>query len=335
MRFRLNARWFVWVLLALCLAALPIGLINRKLVSDDSYGQVLDPDLTTSFTDRIQVIHLSGMLMDKRENAIFGNSESAPAVLRFLRQASEDMHVKGILLRINSPGGTVSTSQEIANQLINLRNKKKIVVVSMADVAASGGYYIACAADKVVAEPGTITGSIGVIFNTINLKGLGDKLGIEPEVIKSGQFKDLGSPFRKFTAEDKAILQTLILDSYDQFVEAVAKGRNMPLAVVKKLADGRIYSGRQALVLGLIDHLGGYNEAMDILQGLCQKQFLRKTRLPVEEVFRESIFSGLMDLSRKSFRFAFNLQGETPLVEKFMPEFISADFYHMPLWIMQ
>src|SRR5262249_35356438 len=162
------------------------------------------------FTDRIQVIRLSGLIMDKHDSSLFGESDSASYVEKSLRKAISDAHVKGVLLRINSPGGTVPTSQEINDELVTLRGKNKPVVVSMADVAASGGYYIACGADKIVAQPGTLTGSIGVIFNSVNVKVLAEKLGVQPQVVKSGLFKDIGSPFRSFTPEEKEILKGII-----------------------------------------------------------------------------------------------------------------------------
>jgi protease-4 len=326
-----KSNWFVWVLLILCILAIPVGLLSRNAGENLASDEELDSgDLTTRFTDRIQVIRLYGIIVDKREK-LFGEDENAPFVVKALRKAALDDHVKGVLLRINSPGGTVPTSQEINDELKALKGKNKVVVASMADVAASGGYYIASAADKIVAEPGTITGSIGVIFNSINVKGLADKLGVQPQIVKSGQFKDMGSPFRAFTQEDKAILQGLIMDSYDQFVQAVADGRKLKVEAVKKIADGRIYSGRQALKLGLVDQLGGYETAMDLLQSLCQERYQRKTKFPVEEVSGGGLFSRLAGLN-KGFKFAFDNGSVTG---ELIPEFMNARYYHMPLWIMQ
>jgi protease-4 len=336
MSLRFNPRWLVWFILVLCIVAIPVALIGRKSYDDLSNDNDLDStDLAVRFTDRIQVIRLSGMIMDKQDSSLFGAGEGASSsALKFLRKAAADGHVKAVLLRVNSPGGTVSASQELTDEVMALRSKNKPVVVSMADIAASGGYYIATAGDKIVAEPGTITGSIGVIFNAMNLKALGDKIGVQSEVVKSGQFKDIGSPFRPFTAEDRAILQGLITDSYDQFVQAVAKGRNMPVEAVKKLADGRIYSGRQALKLGLIDQLGGYDTALDVLQAMCQERYKMKTKLPVEEVSGGGILAGLSAL-RKTFKFSVNSFDETGAADKLIPPFLNEQFYHMPLWIMQ
>jgi protease-4 len=332
---RLNPSWFVWILLALCVAAIPIGFIGRNLAGTQGNEQEASEsrDALAPFSDRVQVIRLSGMIADKHESSLFKDEQSAPEVIKFLRKAVDDNHVKGVLLRINTPGGTVPTSQELADQIIALHDKGKPTIVSMSDVAASGGYYIACAADKIVAEPGTITGSIGVIFSTVNLKGLEDKIGLQPEVVKSGQFKDIASPFRPMTKEDRDILQGLILDSYDQFVQAVAKGRKMTVEAVKKIADGRIYSGRQALKIGLIDKLGGYDTSLELLQQLCKQRYESKTDFPVEDVSGRGVLSGLFDFSRRSFRFS--LMPDADLESKLLPEFMSSRYYHVPLWVMQ
>jgi protease IV len=332
MAVQFNPRWFVWLLVILCIVAIPIGFLGHKANENlSSDGELDSGDLTTPYTDRLQVIHLSGIIVDKHDSSLFGDNDTALSVIKALRKAVSDDHVKGILLRINSPGGTVPTSQEINDEVKAVRSKNKPVVVSMADVAASGGYYIACAADKIVAQPGTLTGSIGVIFNTMNLKGLADKFGVQPVVVKSGTFKDIGSPFRPMTPEDKAILQALIIDSYDQFVQAVASGRKMPIETVKKIADGRIYSGRQALKLGLVDQLGGYDTAMDLLQSICQERYQTKVKYPVEEVSGGGLLSSLTGL-KKGLKFSME---DWNMSSKFIPEFMSARYYHMPLWIMQ
>ena len=195
-----------------------------------------------------------------------------------MRKALTNNKVKGILLRVNSPGGTVPTSQELYEAVLKLKEKGKPVVVSMGDVAASGGYYVSCAADRVVANPGTLTGSIGVIINLMNFKGLADKIGVTPAVIKSGEFKDIASPYRPMTQAEHDILQALIMDSYDQFTTAVSKGRKLPIETVKKIADGRIYSGRQAQKLGLVDELGTYSDAIAALQKICKERYSLKEK---------------------------------------------------------
>ncbi|MBI2790189.1 MAG: signal peptide peptidase SppA [Elusimicrobia bacterium] len=176
---------------------------------------------------------------------------------RRIEQLAETKGVKAIVLDINSPGGSVGAVQEIYMRIQRVKKEKKIPFVALfGDVSASGGYYLGAACDKIVAHPGTLTGSIGVIFSVSNMEGLFAKVGYKQDPIKSGKHKDIGSPARPMTAEERAILQSLIDDAYGQFVQAVADGRKMTVEQVKPLADGRIYSGNQAKELGLVDVLG-------------------------------------------------------------------------------
>ena len=174
-------------------------------------------------------------------------------------------------------------------------------------------------------------------MSNINLKGLGDKLGLQPQVIKSGQFKDIGSPYRAMTPEDKAILQSLILDAYDQFTEAIAKGRNMPIEEVRKIADGRIYSGRQALKLNLVDKLGGYTTAVDLLQELCQKRYNNTKKLPVKEAGPHNYLATLLEaaMAGDNMPFARSMASSDPIgINNLIPEHMKAKYYHQPLWLM-
>lgn len=199
----------------------------------------------------IALIRVEGGIYDSRE------------VIRQIHKYRDSRSVKAILIRIDSPGGGVAASQEIHEEVVRTRTDYgKPVVASMGAVAASGGYYIAVAADRIVANPGTVTGSIGVIANFTNLEDLYKKIGVESRVIKSGKFKDSGSPFRDMTKEEERLLQSLVDDMYKQFVEAVTKGRNMSEEKVLSIADGRIFSGRQALELGLVDELGNLQDAI-------------------------------------------------------------------------
>jgi protease-4 len=192
------------------------------------------------------------------EGPIFDISEPLKQLKSYMNNSS----VKALLIRVNSPGGSVAPSQEMFEELKRAREKGKKVVVSMGSVAASGGYYIACAADEIYANPGTITGSIGVIAEFPNFEGLMDKVGIRFETLKTGKFKDTGSAFRPMTGEEQELLQEMLMDVYEQFVEAVAESRKMPIEEVKKYADGRIFSGRQALEYGFIDALGTQSDAL-------------------------------------------------------------------------
>jgi len=182
-------------------------------------------------------------------------------IIKRLKRISEDKRIKAVVLRINSPGGSVAASQEVYREVINLKKKGKKVVVSMGDVATSGGYYIASAADKILANDGSITGSIGVIFSLPNLEGLLNKTGVKFITIKSGKHKDIGSMMRGMTEEEKKIIQALIDDAFSQFLNvAIASGR-LKLKDTETLADGRVWTGRQAASLGLIDEVGGLYEA--------------------------------------------------------------------------
>lgn len=172
----------------------------------------------------------------------------------------KDDSIKAIVLRVNSPGGGVVPSQEIYDEVKKAAARKK-VIVSMGSVAASGGYYISAPATRIVANPGTITGSIGVIMEVPNVKGLMDKLGLKTEVIKSGKHKDIASPFREMGAQERQILQGVMDDVHEQFISAVSEGRKMPVEDVREIADGRVFSGRQAVQAGLVDELGDLDQA--------------------------------------------------------------------------
>lgn len=200
--------------------------------------------------DKVAIIEVEGMIV------------SADKTIERLQVAEEDASVKAVVLRIDSPGGGVGPSQEIHAEVVKLVQAKP-VVVSMGSLCASGGYYIAAPASRIYANPGTITGSIGVIMEFTNIQELLDKVGLKNRVVKSGKHKDIGSPVRPMTAEDEAILQGLIDDVHSQFVEAVAAGRKLDVAIVKPLADGRIFTGRQAQASGLVDELGNLTSAID------------------------------------------------------------------------
>ncbi|MDH4184367.1 MAG: signal peptide peptidase SppA [Nitrospinota bacterium] len=179
-----------------------------------------------------------------------------------IKKWADDDSVKAIVLRINSPGGAVAPSQEIFHEVTRAAAKKP-VVASMGAVAASGGYYVAAPCKVIYANPGTVTGSIGVIMNLSNFEKLLDKIGMSPMVIKSGKFKDIGSPYRPMKDEERAFLQSVADDIHTQFIEDVARGRKMEPGAVRELADGRIFTGREAVGLKLVDKLGGLSDAID------------------------------------------------------------------------
>lgn len=194
-------------------------------------------------------------------------TESLPTV-KFLRELRRDESVKGVLLRINSPGGTIAPSQELYHAVKSFADVKPIVA-SFGTVAASGGYYAASPATKILASSGSITGSIGVKAEYANFKQLMDKVGVQPIVITSGKLKGAGSPFSELTPEQREYLQGLIMDIHNQFVDDVAKARKLKREDVEKIADGRAVTGREARELGLVDRLGGFEDAVAVLKVLC------------------------------------------------------------------
>lgn len=190
------------------------------------------------------------------------NTEKSGKILKLLHGYRKDSNVAAVVIRIDSGGGGVAAAQELMAEVIKLKNAGKKVVVSMGEVAASGGYYVACAADKIFANPGTLTGSIGVIMEVSNVEGLFQKIGLKTQVVKSGEFKDIGNPTREMTAKEKELLQGMIDDVYEQFVMAISKGRGLAAEEVRKIADGRVFSGKMALDYGLVDVLGDLDDAV-------------------------------------------------------------------------
>lgn len=202
--------------------------------------------------EKVAVVRIEGPIMDSKNS------------VDEIKEYIKDPSVKAIVLRVDSPGGAVAPSQEIYEEVKKATLKKK-VIVSMGSVAASGGYYISAPANWIIANPGTLTGSIGVIMEIPNIEGLMDKIGVKTEVIKSGRHKDLASAFRKMGKEERAILQGVLDDVHEQFIKAVSDGRkNMHLDDIKELADGRIFTGRQALEIGLVDELGSLEDAINV-----------------------------------------------------------------------
>ena len=213
-------------------------------------------DLT--FSDRIEVVDVDGELVESRP------------ILDQLKRYEDSNSVKAILLNIDSPGGGVAVSQEIYTEIRRLRDKKdKIVVAYLSSTGASGAYYVACAANKIVANPGTIVGSIGVIAEWVNYADLMEWAKLKDVVFKTGEFKDTGSPSRALTENEKKYFQGLIDDMYVQFLEAVASGRKLDLQEVRSLADGRVFTGRDAKGRKLLDEIGNFQDAVDLTAKLA------------------------------------------------------------------
>ncbi len=264
-------------------------------------------DTETSVGARLGIVEAKGTI-----------GESAPAgvdadkVVKLLKKYEKDDDIKGIVVRVDSPGGSVAPSQEIHDAIKRIKAKKK-VVVSMGALAASGGYYISAPADRIYAEPGTLTGSIGVIFMHFNVRGLLEWAKIDQTTLKTGKYKDTLSPFRPLHDTDREEIQSLSDDVYGQFVQAVAQGRGLPEARVREIAEGRIYTGKRAKELKLVDELGGFDDAVAAAWELAGQSGEPRVQYPP----REHEFS-LRDLMRGAFQGAF--QGATEGVRSAVPD---------------
>ena len=231
---------------------------------------------------KVAVVELEGIILQ------------AESVVRELNDHRENPTVRAVVIRVNSPGGVVAPTQEIYAAIQRVRKSGKKVVASLGSVAASGGYYVATAADQIYANPGTLTGSIGVIMQMANLEGLFKKVGVDYVVVKAGQYKDIGNIARPMTPEERRMLQVLLDDVYNQFVDAVAKGRNLDRATVEGFADGRIVSGQQAKQLKMVDELGGLDDAIEAaakLAGLPPKPrlILPRRRFSIFDLLKEHL----------------------------------------------
>jgi len=207
---------------------------------------------------RVAVVEVEGVIGVGADRGL--DTES---IIRLLNEYRDDPTVRAVVLRIDSPGGVVAPTQEIFTAVRRLRETKKPVVASLGSVAASGGYYVAVSADRIFASPGTLTGSIGVVMQLANVEGLLKKVGVEYVVVKAGAYKDVGNFARAMTPEERRILQSLLDDIYDQFISAVAEGRGLEPQAVRGFAEGRIFSGRQAHGLKMVDDLGGLDDAIE------------------------------------------------------------------------
>ncbi|MFH1942247.1 MAG: signal peptide peptidase SppA [bacterium] len=287
-----------WII-GLGIAGVTIVLI-LVLVVYVAQKQAYDGVILSSRGDKVAVVELLGPIYDSRR------------IVRQFQEYGDHSSVKAIVFRIESPGGGVAASQEIYEAVRRVRDEGKPVVVSMGSVAASGGYYVACGADTIMANPGTTTGSIGVIAEFINLKGLLEKLGVEFDVVKSGRFKDTGSPHRSLTPADKQYLQSWVDDAFDQFVEVVARERALSKQEVLRLADGRVFTGKQAYEQGLIDLLGDYDEAIHLaarLGGISGEPTVikeRRRRITLFDLFFQQTEGILRGLSGVTLQYGLN-----------------------------
>jgi protease-4 len=228
------------------------------------------------FGEKVGVIEIEGMMTEARE------------VIEQIKTFRERESIKAIVLRINSPGGPVGPAQEIYREIEKSVEEKK-VVASLGSIAASGGYYVASAADRIMANPGTITGSIGVVMGYTNFQELFKKIGLSPVVIKSGEYKDLASPVREMSEKEREILQTFTDNIHTQFIEDVAQGRGESPDAIRKIADGRIFSGETAMQYGLVDRLGNLADAIEWagrlggIKGKIRSVYPPEKKLPIVE----------------------------------------------------
>ncbi len=215
---------------------------------------------------KVLLIEISGMISSQEKEGFRPSPSMIASVKEQLTRAAKDEQIKAIVLRINTPGGTVTASDIIYHELKTFKTIRKVpIIASIMDLGTSGGYYIAAAADKVLAHPSSVTGSIGVIMLTVNAKGLLEKIGVEATAVTSGPRKDMGSPFRTMTVEERAIFQGLIDSFYQRFLTIVQEGRaNLQMEQIKRLADGRIYTGEQAKEAGLVDEIGYLEDAVEV-----------------------------------------------------------------------
>jgi len=286
---------FIVIVTAAILGVLFFGVVF--LASFLSGGKRTGENLRIVSAGRVALVKVEGVLL------------TSASIVEELNDYADDPSIKAIIIRIDSPGGGVVVSQEIYNAVLNAKKEGKKIVVSMGTVAASGGYYVAAAADKIVANPGTLTGSIGVIMQFTVIEKLLDKIGVKGQVIKAGEYKDMGSPFRDMTPQEKKLLQNVIDDVHNQFIEAVVKGRNGALAEGRKLsledvraiADGRIFTGRQAFDLRLVDELGDLNDSIRIagaLVGIKGKPQVieKKKKIPFLQYLKDETATWITDV---------------------------------------
>ena len=255
------------------------GILIRPVSTNQALAETVVEKDSGLVWDKIAIIDVDGMILDARETGLFGSGENPTSLfVEKLKKARDDSNVKAVVLRINSPGGGVTASNIMYQELLRFRKIKKVPVIAVIeDIGASGGYYLACGSDEIIADKTSLVGSIGVIVQTISLSGTMQKLGIDAHAVVSGPYKDMASPLKPLDANDRVLLQSIVDDFYDRFVTVVDDGRsNLGRAQVKELADGRIYTSDQALAKGLID---GQGTAFDAVRLAKQRAKLAKVKV--------------------------------------------------------
>jgi protease-4 len=277
---------------ALSAAVLLSGCISITLVPTP--GPLQEEQIGGSGKDKILVVELSGLISSHEESGVVMERPSMIARAKEeLNRAAQDPRIKAMVVRINSPGGTVTASDVLHHEIVKFKEKRKIpVVASIMDVGASGGYYVAVAADKIIAHPSTVTGSVGVIMLSVNARGLLEKIGVETTAVASGPKKDMGSPFRPMTEEERQIFQGVIDVFYERFLTVIRDGRrNLNAEQIRKLADGRIYSGEQARALGLVDEVGYLDDAIEMAKREARLDEARLVTYRRPGEYRNNIYS--------------------------------------------
>ncbi len=286
-------------LLAAAVAALfTSGCISVSLFPQP--GPLREKTVQGTAPEKILMIDVSGVIAEKPSSGPFGSSEDMIArVKEELTVAGEDPHVKALLLRINSPGGTVTASDVLYHELTMFKAKRNLPIVAVImDVGASGGYYIASAADKIVAHPTSVTGSVGVIMLRVNAEGLLQKIGVQAGAIKSGAKKDIGSPFRAMTEEERDIFQAMINGFQGRFLEVVTKGRSaLKSEQVNLISDGRVLTGPQAKQLGLVDQVGYLDDGIAMAKQLAGVPDARVVMYVRPGTYKHNIYSQLGETS--------------------------------------
>ncbi len=293
MRRRLPSQLRLWLLLAGILW-LAQSCVTVKVSLFEEPGPLKEEVVSGYGRDKVLLLDLSGVILEGPRRGIWRLTTvtTAGRVKEELDKAAQDSRIKALVLRINSPGGTVSGSDIIYHELLAFKEKQRLPVVAcFQGLATSGGYYVAQAADVIVASPAGITGSIGVLAMKPNLKGLMDKLGVESDVVKTGRWKDFWSPFRPATPEEKRMMQEIIDQFYQGFLTTVARGRKLETAQIRPLADGRIFTASQAKDLGLVDKLGYLEDAIKLAQEKAGVTEARVVRYRRPGSYRPTIYS--------------------------------------------
>ena len=258
MTIQTKRKWTLLLAVLLLAAALSVGSTSLWKAEKEKRGE-----------GYVAVVRIDGAIYGgpQTDSMLSGSSgSSSEEIMRELQEARKDPQAKAILIRINSPGGSTGATQEIAEEMDKIRSSKKPIVISMGDMCASAGYWLASKGNYIFASPATMTGSIGVYMDYTNIEDLMDKVGVKNDKIKSGAHKDILSMYRPMTGEEREMLQTMVDDIYHQFVQTVADGRHMDEEKVKSIADGRILTGRQAQDLGLVDAMGNYYDELRCLE---------------------------------------------------------------------